>query len=88
MPWYFARENSILANFNRLEFFAEGPSYLHPIIDEVLDLVLRGNERKAVFKKLKVVLVLVEVTMVKLVDYKLFIFLMIVLNYLTKQNYS
>lgn len=48
----FARRYHILANFNRLEFFLNPPSYLHPLIDEVQDLVLRGDERKRVFQKL------------------------------------
>jgi len=48
----FARQHHILANFNRLEFFLEPPSHLHPLLDEVQDLVLRGDERKKVFQKL------------------------------------
>lgn len=48
----FARQNNILANFNRLEFFLKPPGYLHPYIDEVKDLVLREEERKNAFRKL------------------------------------
>jgi len=48
----FARQNKIIANFTRLEFFTEAPNHLHPMMEDVEDLVLKGEERKAVFKKL------------------------------------
>jgi len=48
----FARQHHILANFNRLEFFSKPPAYLHPLIDEVQELVLRGDEKKKAFQKL------------------------------------
>lgn len=48
----FARQNNILANFNRLEFFPEPPNFLHPLFEEVKDLALCGEERKNVFRKL------------------------------------
>lgn len=48
----FARRHHVIVNFNRLEFFLESPNHLHPLINEVQDLVLRGEERRNVFRKL------------------------------------
>lgn len=48
----FSRQHNILANFNRLEFFPDYPCYLHPHINEVEELVLRGDERKRAFQEL------------------------------------
>ena len=48
----FARQHHILANFNRLEFFSKKPCCLHPHIDEVEKLVLRGDEKKKVLQRL------------------------------------
>ncbi len=48
----FAKQNNILANFNRLEFFSNSPSCLHPVINEIQDLKLDSYEEKKVFQKL------------------------------------
>jgi MoaA/NifB/PqqE/SkfB family radical SAM enzyme len=48
----FSSREGTLANFNRLEFFSELPGYLHPHINEIKDLILSGEERKDVFRKL------------------------------------
>ena len=48
----FARRQHVMANFTRLEFFTEPPNHLHPMMDQVKDLVLRGDERIEVYKKL------------------------------------
>ena len=48
----FSRQHNILANFNRLEFFSDYPCYLHPHINEVEELILRGDERKLAFQEL------------------------------------
>jgi len=48
----FAKQQNILANFNRLEFFLKPPAYLHPLADEVQDLILEENEQKKAFQKL------------------------------------
>ena len=44
--------NNIIANFTRLEFFTEAPNHLHPMAEDVEDLILKGEEREAVFQKL------------------------------------
>lgn len=48
----FALRHHILANFNELEFFSESPYKLHPPINEIKELILRGRQRKEVFQKL------------------------------------
>lgn len=48
----FANKHNILANFNRLEFFLKPPAYLHPLADEVQDLILGESEQKEAFQKL------------------------------------
>jgi len=48
----FARRNNVVANFTRLEFTSQLPSRLHPYIEDVKELLLRGEERKNAFRKL------------------------------------
>jgi len=48
----FARTNNIIANFTRLEFFEEPPYHLHPMLSDVEELALKGEERREVFRKL------------------------------------
>lgn len=48
----FAKQQCILANFNRLEFFLKPPAYLHPLADEVQDLILGEDKQKRAFQKL------------------------------------
>ena len=48
----FAKQQRILANFNRLEFFLKPPSCLHPLAGEVQNLILKESEQKKAFQKL------------------------------------
>lgn len=48
----FVKTHNIKANFTRLEFFKEEPYHLHPMLKDVDNLTLRGEERIKVFKKL------------------------------------
>jgi len=48
----FAKLNEITVNFTKLEYFTEPPHHLHPMEKDVDELILRGEERKAVYNKI------------------------------------
>ncbi|MBN2544714.1 MAG: radical SAM protein, partial [Spirochaetes bacterium] len=48
----FVRDHSMLATFKIMEFYLEPPANLHPLMQEVQDLILTAQERKEVFNKL------------------------------------
>jgi len=46
----FARKHNITANFTRLEFFAQAPNHLHPMMEEVEDLILKAKNGRMFLK--------------------------------------
>jgi len=48
----FVREHSMQATFKMMEFYLEPPANLHPLKQEVKDLILSAEERKEIFQKL------------------------------------
>ncbi len=48
----FARQQNIKVNFTRLEFFKEPPYHLHPLMEDVEDLILKGEARQKIFHRL------------------------------------
>jgi MoaA/NifB/PqqE/SkfB family radical SAM enzyme len=48
----FAKENKILANFNRLEFVSNPGPFLHPFYENIKELALSTEERRDVFRRL------------------------------------
>lgn len=48
----FAKENGMLANFNRLEFCEENSRYLHPCFNEIKDLVPTAQQTRGAFEEL------------------------------------
>lgn len=47
-----ARQHGIVANFVLLDFFGDSKGHFHPSLQEVRDLVLRGDEREKALRKL------------------------------------